>query len=92
MLSCKDISHLASDFTDKNLSSMMKIQMKVHLFICKDCRNFIKQFQLSINAIKQAKPHPIDLNIDETAIDLQAKTLMNAKKQMDADATNDVKK
>ncbi len=81
MLSCKDINHLASDHIDQNLPFFTKLKVRLHLFLCKDCRNFIKQFQLSVDAIKQAKPTPVEVNLDDNAIERQVQTLIKAIRQ-----------
>lgn len=53
MLSCKDINHLASDHIDNNLPFFKKIQFKLHLFMCHNCRNFIKQFKITVETLKK---------------------------------------
>lgn len=40
MLSCKQATRLASDARERELSPNEKIQFKLHLMICKACRNF----------------------------------------------------
>ncbi|MDH3326527.1 MAG: zf-HC2 domain-containing protein [Gammaproteobacteria bacterium] len=81
MLSCKDISHLASDHIDDNLSLLMKIKVKFHLFICHKCRDFIKQFRTTVKVIHQINPLPAD----QEAIDLQVQNLIKAKQHIKPD-------
>ena len=72
MLSCKDISHLASDHIDKNLPFLTRVKIRIHLFMCHDCRNFMKQFHTSVKAMAGMKIP----KIDQESIDLQAEKLI----------------
>ena len=81
MLSCKDISHLASDHIDNNLPFFMKMKVKLHLFMCHNCRNFIKNFHLTVTSINQVKPAATS----QDAIDLQVQTLMNSRQHINSE-------
>jgi len=76
MLSCKDISHLASDHIDQNLPLIMKMKVKFHLFICRDCKNFMKKFQSTISTINQIKTDT------PQNVELQVKSLMEASRHI----------
>lgn len=45
MLSCKKVSHLNSARFDRSLSLSEKIQVWIHLRICKACRTAFTQFK-----------------------------------------------
>ena len=55
ILSCKEISHLASRHIDNDLPFFLKMKVRMHIFICHDCRNFIKQFRATVKTINQIK-------------------------------------
>lgn len=57
MLSCKDITRLASDYEDLNLGFRDRMQMRLHIFICVHCRNFMKQFRLSRKVVRHQCEH-----------------------------------
>jgi len=40
MLTCKEITHLLSESQDRKLSISEKVQLEMHLAMCKGCRNF----------------------------------------------------
>lgn len=46
MLSCKEVCSLTSESLDKDLSLFTRISIRTHLFICKGCRNMVKQMKL----------------------------------------------
>ncbi len=78
MLNCKEISHLASQHLDKNLPFHTRMRVRVHLFMCVDCRSFMNQFKSTIAAIKRSKP----ASIDEQAIEHQVSILLQASKDI----------
>ena len=43
MLSCREATHLLSEAQDRNLVLPEKLQLEIHLALCKGCRNFRKQ-------------------------------------------------
>ena len=43
MLSCKDATRLMSEAQDRNLGLAERVQLEMHLAICKGCRSFSEQ-------------------------------------------------
>ena len=43
MLTCKEVSRLASQGLDRRLGIGERLKLRVHLAICDGCRNFIRQ-------------------------------------------------
>ena len=43
MLKCKEVTQMASQGLDKDLSFMQRVSLKMHLFMCHTCRNYLKQ-------------------------------------------------
>jgi hypothetical protein len=43
MLSCKEVSHLVSESLDRTLPLWQRIQMRLHLLLCRFCSRFQKQ-------------------------------------------------
>lgn len=43
MLSCKEVTHLLSEEQDRKLALMERINLEMHLAMCKGCTNFRKQ-------------------------------------------------
>lgn len=59
MLGCKDITQLTSDYLDKELGLVKRMQFKLHLFMCKNCQRFVEQFGTTISLTSKldvAKP------------------------------------
>ena len=43
MLKCRDISELATDFSEGALPPGRRLAMRFHLFICRMCRDYLDQ-------------------------------------------------
>ena len=43
MLKCKQITELASQQLDDELSNWQRAEMKLHLWMCKTCSRYVKQ-------------------------------------------------
>jgi len=81
MLSCKDISKLASDHIDNNLPPLMKMKVKMHLFMCKKCREFVNQLNTTVETLKSLKiPQP-----EESFVEQQTKDLLEIAKSFNSD-------
>ncbi len=50
MLKCKEVTHLLSEAQDRKLAVGERVQVEMHLLMCKGCTNFRKQ----INFLRQA--------------------------------------
>ncbi len=45
MFSCRDVAERASDYLDRELSPWSRLQVRLHLFLCQDCRRYIDQLR-----------------------------------------------
>lgn len=43
MLTCKEASQLASEMHDRKLSRRERIALRIHIWMCRNCRRFEKQ-------------------------------------------------
>lgn len=53
MLSCKEVTHLLSESQDRPLGMAEKMQLEMHLAICKGCKNFKGQMSFLREACKR---------------------------------------
>lgn len=45
MLTCKEVAMRASDLIDRDLTVWQRLQMKLHLSMCKGCAAFVVQLR-----------------------------------------------
>ena len=45
MMSCKEAAHLASDYLERELPPLRRWSLRLHLFMCVDCRRFVDGIQ-----------------------------------------------
>lgn len=68
MLSCKDVSETVTDHMEGSTSFMDRVSMRLHLLICKHCRRFYQQFQMTVGVsgkVGADVKEPTDAEIDD---------------------------
>ena len=58
MLTCKEVTELASKQQDTPLPFKQRIQLKIHLMMCKFCNRYLKQLDFLKTAIQRIDNHP----------------------------------
>ena len=77
MLSCKDITAQASDFHDKQMKGWQRLQFQLHLYMCKNCRRFMSQFETTLITLQMLDDNVPKPNND--AINVQVAQLINSQ-------------
>ena len=71
MLNCKDMTTEAQSYIDDELGLWKRIQVRLHLFICKYCTRYVQQLKLTIATLQQSdlleddSLNPIESEIDD---------------------------
>lgn len=60
MLTCREIAQSASDYLDCNVSWPRRMQMRLHLAMCRHCKRYVDQLALTIASVQASKPDPVD--------------------------------
>lgn len=58
MFRCDKIERNASDYIDQQVSWWHRITFRFHLFICRNCRNYIRQLRTTVASLKLLKAEP----------------------------------
>lgn len=66
MLKCREISQMASDYTEKSLTWHQSLGYSMHLLMCGHCRLFVRQLRTTV-AYTRALPEPEALSDSEVA-------------------------
>jgi predicted anti-sigma-YlaC factor YlaD len=51
MLNCREITERASDFIDASLPWRVRIEVRLHLMMCRICREYVRQMTLVVGAL-----------------------------------------
>ncbi|MEM9383761.1 MAG: zf-HC2 domain-containing protein [Pseudomonadota bacterium] len=54
MLTCKEFDGFLVDFLDGNLPLRQKLSMHLHLGLCKDCREYVRDYERAITLGRKA--------------------------------------
>ena len=77
MLSCKEITEQSSEYIDKNMSFYQRMQYKLHLAMCHNCRRFMDQFKITVNTVEKMEPE----KLSDEAIEKQVRALIKPPKE-----------
>jgi predicted anti-sigma-YlaC factor YlaD len=53
MLNCREITERASDFLDGALPWPVRLQVRLHLMMCRFCREYVRQLSLVVRSLRQ---------------------------------------
>lgn len=74
MLNCKQVSELSSRSLDSRLPLRQRMQMKLHLMMCKACKQYLKQLQFIQKSAKSMDIHFQNITLpDEARLRILAK-------------------
>ena len=54
MLTCREVCENAQDFTDDTCSVWMRLRIRLHLTMCRNCTNFVDQTRKTKQMISQS--------------------------------------
>jgi hypothetical protein len=58
MLSCKDITDHANAYLEKDLPFSKRLSVRLHLFVCVNCRRYMQQLRITIQTLGLMKEEP----------------------------------
>jgi predicted anti-sigma-YlaC factor YlaD len=56
MLSCREITERASDLLDGTLPWRVRVEMRLHLMMCRFCREYVRQMALLVRTLRRLPP------------------------------------
>jgi len=66
MLKCRDILELADAYLANELNKWQRMQFRLHLAVCRNCRRYVRQLKLTQ---KVCQSLPIDQQVSEQQLD-----------------------
>lgn len=70
MLNCREVSERASEYLDASLPWRTRVQMRMHLMMCRYCREYVRQMALVIRTLPRLPRQRPDQPIHEALIAL----------------------
>jgi len=67
MMTCKQLSEIASDFLDRDLPFRQRLAIHLHRLMCRDCSRYLRHLNISSRAVQRIsdKVEPSDQEIDQ---------------------------
>jgi predicted anti-sigma-YlaC factor YlaD len=53
MLNCREVTESTSDYLDAILPWRVRLQMRMHLWMCRYCREYVRQLALVVLTLRQ---------------------------------------
>ncbi len=64
MLNCREVVASATDYLNDDLPPLRRLRLRFHLLICRHCRRFLRQIQLTsatVARLTEAETSPADI-------------------------------
>ena len=68
-MTCRDLTDLVTDYLERRLSWRKRLQMEIHLGMCRDCRAYLHQMGDTIRALGELPPDPVRPDVRDTLLD-----------------------
>lgn len=68
VLSCREVTQSAGDYLDSDVSWSRRMQIRLHLAMCRHCRRYVEQLAISIKALRGIKEDPVAPDTAEQVI------------------------
>lgn len=52
MLSCRDVSHLTSDYLNRDLPWRRRVAVRLHLLMCEGCTRYVHQMKATLALLR----------------------------------------
>ena len=65
MLSCKELTELATDYLEKDLPWRERLRVQVHLWMCRYCRSYLDQMRKVVALLRRLPKEPVPPNLLE---------------------------
>ena len=70
MLSCKQLTELATDYLEEDLAWRERLGVQLHLWMCSHCRRYLDQMRKVIRLVQRLPKDPVPPELFETLLPL----------------------
>jgi predicted anti-sigma-YlaC factor YlaD len=75
MLSCKELTELATAYLEEDLTWRERLRVQIHLWMCKHCRRYMDQMRKVVGLLRRLPTEPIPPKLLETLLGQFRETL-----------------
>lgn len=68
-MTCRELTELVTDYLDRRLSWRQRLQMELHLGMCRDCRAYLYQMRDTIRTLGDLPPDPLHPGVRDRLLD-----------------------
>jgi anti-sigma factor RsiW len=68
MLNCREITERASDYVDGRLPWPARMQVRMHLFMCRFCSEYLRQLALVIRTLPRLPRRPPETRLQQSTM------------------------
>ena len=68
-MSCRDVTERASDFVDGTLPWPERLQIRLHLMMCRFCRAYVRQIALIARTLHRLPPEAPPPDVEKDLLD-----------------------
>jgi predicted anti-sigma-YlaC factor YlaD len=65
MLNCKEVTERATDYLEKGLPWRRRLQVQIHLWMCRNCREYLDQMRTVISLLRRLPTETAPSNLVE---------------------------
>jgi len=59
MLSCKELTEIATDYLEQDLPWGERLRVQIHLWMCKHCQRYVDQMRMVITLLQRLPKEPV---------------------------------
>lgn len=59
MLTCQELTELANDYIEEDISWWNGMQVRVHLWMCEHCQQYVHQLKQTVELTRSVEPEPL---------------------------------
>jgi len=57
-MTCRQLTDVLDRYLDGELPARQRLRLNLHLMVCRNCRNYLRTYQLTVRAAHATKPDP----------------------------------
>ena len=65
MLCCRDLTELVTEYLERRLALWDRLRFQMHVVMCGHCRAYLKQMQVTVDALGEMPDEPIPDDVRE---------------------------